>query len=95
MTKDGQWKKMKISNYTVPELEHIKELANFTKDEMDYFNLKSEDMTNDIIALTLCISDAKVSVLARKVKDKIRRIESYDKANDNSSEGESYDDSSG
>ena len=57
-------KKMKISNYTVPELEHIKELANFTKDEMDYFNLKSEDVTNDIIALTLCMSDAKVSVIS-------------------------------
>ena len=88
-------KKMKISNYTVPELEHIKELANFTKDEMDYFNLKSEDVTNDIIALTLCMSDAKVSILARKVKDKIRRVEAYDKANNDTSGDASYDDSSG
>ena len=88
-------KKMKISNYTVPELERIKELANFTKDEMDYFNLKSEDATNDIIALTLCMSDAKVSILARKVKDKIRRVEAYDKANNDTSGNASYEDSSG
>lgn len=76
---------MKISNYTVPELEHFKKLCNFTKDEMDFFEMKSNDMTNDLIAYSMSISNAKVSILAKKVKDKIRRIEAYDKANDGSS----------
>ena len=56
---------MKISNYTVPELEHFKKLCNFTKDEMDFFEKKSNDMTNDLIAYSMSISNAKVSILAR------------------------------
>lgn len=69
--------KMKISNYTVPELKQFKELCNFTPDETLYFDLRAKDESNVHIALTLCVSEAKVSKLARSVKDKMRRVEKY------------------
>ena len=68
---------MKISNYTIPELNKFKELCNFTQDEMSYFELKTKDESNVHIALTLCISEAKVSKLASIVKDKMHRVEKY------------------
>ena len=70
--------KMKISDYTVPELEHFRELCNFSEEELEYFNLKSKDKSNIQISLSMCISEPKVSKIAAKVKDKIRRIEMYD-----------------
>lgn len=69
--------KMKISNYTVPELNTFRELCNFTSEELEYFNLKAIDETNLRISLNMCISEAKVSKLARNVKDKIRRVEKH------------------
>lgn len=69
--------KMKISNYTVPELNTFRELCNFTSEELEYFNLKAIDETNLRISLSMCISEAKVSKLARNVKDKIRRVEKH------------------
>ncbi len=71
---------MKISNYTVPELDTFKNLCNFSEDELEYFNLKSRDVTNTQIALMLSISESKVSKLARSVKDKIRRVEKHTKS---------------
>lgn len=68
---------MKISNYTVPELDTFKNLCNFSDEELEYFNLKSRDETNSHIALLLSVSEPKVSKLARNVKDKIRRVEKY------------------
>ena len=69
---------MKISMYTVPELEHFKELCNFTEDELDYFELKAKNVSNSNIAILLGMSDSKVSVVAKSTKDKIRRVRKYD-----------------
>jgi transcriptional regulator len=65
---------MKICDFTKPELDKFRELCNFTNDEMDYFNLRAKDKTNVQIAMEMNVSEAKVSVLARKVKSKILRI---------------------
>lgn len=73
---------MKISDYTKPELDRFRELCNFTSDETLYFNYRSQDTSNKNIAELMCVSDTKVSILARKVKDKIRRIEMMDKKNE-------------
>lgn len=66
---------MKLSNYTIPELNRFRELCNFTDDELEYFNLRSKDKSNVAISISMCVSEPKVSKLARNVKDKIRRIE--------------------
>ena len=65
---------MKICDFTVPELNKFRELCNFTDPELEYFNLRSRDRTNVEIALAMNVSEAQVSKLARKVKDKMKRV---------------------
>lgn len=65
---------MQIRDFTVPELDRFRELCNFTDEELTYFNLRARDMSNSQIALTMYISEAKVSVLAKRVKAKIIRV---------------------
>ena len=65
---------MKIADFTKPELDMFRDKCNFTPDELEYFNLRSQDMSNVQIALTMNVSESTVSKLARKVKDKIKRV---------------------
>ena len=65
---------MKICDFTVPELDKFRALCNFTPDEEQYFNLRAKDKSNIQIAMEMNISESKVSKLARKVKDKMKRV---------------------
>lgn len=65
---------MKIRDFTVPELNRFKELCNFTDDELTYFNLRARDKSNTQIAIEMNISEAQVSKLAKRVKEKMKRI---------------------
>lgn len=65
---------MKLRDFTVPELNKFRELCNFTKDELQYFNLRSADYSNVEISLQMNISEAQVSKLARRVKNKMKRV---------------------
>lgn len=65
---------MQIYDFTVPELNKFRELCNFSDSELEYFNLRAKHKSNIEIALTMHVSESQVSKLARKVKDKIRRI---------------------
>ena len=65
---------MQIYDFTVPELNKFRELCNFSDAELEYFNLRSRHKSNVEISLTMHVSEAQVSKLARKVKDKILRI---------------------
>lgn len=65
---------MQLYDFTVPELNMFRELCNFTPDELQYFELRSKCKSNVEIALIMHVSEAKVSKLARKVKDKIVKI---------------------
>ena len=65
---------MKLCDFTVPELNRFRELCNFTDRELEYFNLKARDMSNIQIAMEMNISESSVSILARKVKSKMKRI---------------------
>lgn len=65
---------MQLYDFTVPELNKLRELCNFSDAELEYFNLRARHKSNVEIALTMCVSEAQVSKLARKVKDKIKRI---------------------
>ena len=64
----------KIADFTVPELNHFREMCNFTDEELIYFNLRSKGKSNIQIAMEMYISEAKVSKLAKKVKSKMIRI---------------------
>lgn len=65
---------MQIYNFTVPELNTFRELCNFSDDELEYFNLRARHKSNVAIALEMHVSEAQVSKLARRVKDKIIRV---------------------
>lgn len=65
---------MKIRDFTIPELNRFRALCNFTEDELLYFNLRSKDKSNIQIALEMNISEAQVSKLAKRVKDKMKRV---------------------
>lgn len=65
---------MKLRDFTKPELDKFRELCNFTEQERAYFDLKAGDLSNVQIAFALNVSEAQVSKLARRVKNKIIRI---------------------
>ena len=65
---------MKICDFVEWELQKFRNECNFTDEELEYFNLKSKNKTNVEIALTMNVSEAKVSILARKVKTKIKKV---------------------
>ena len=65
---------MLIRDFTVPELDRFRLLCNFTPQELEYFELKAQDKSNVEISLTMNISTAQVSKLAKRVKSKIIRV---------------------
>lgn len=65
---------MKIRDFTIPELERLRELCNFTDNELEYFNLKSKDKSNVEISLAMNVSLPQVSKIAKRVKSKIIRV---------------------
>lgn len=65
---------MKIYDFTVPELNHFRELCNFTPDERYYFDLRAKHYSNFQISLEMNVSEGKVSKLAKSVKSKILRV---------------------
>lgn len=65
---------MQIYDFTTPELDQLKLLCNFSDDELEYFNLRAKHKSNTFIALEMSVSEPQVSKLARRVKDKIKRV---------------------
>lgn len=63
-----------IYDFTEPELENFRHLCNFTPQELQYFNLRAKYNSNIQIAYEMNVSESTVSVLARKVKSKIKRV---------------------
>lgn len=75
MREEKLLKKMpQLYDFTVPELNKFRELCNFSPQELEYFNLRASHKSNVEIAFTMHVSESQVSKLARKVKDKIKRI---------------------
>lgn len=66
---------MLLRDYTKPELERFIEYCNFTDSEMQYFLLKSRDYSNIRISVEMNVSEPQVSILAKRVKSKIQRIQ--------------------
>lgn len=67
-------KKIKLYSLIKPEIDMCYELCNFTDDEAEYFRLKIKDKSNVAIAQEMNVSEAQVSKLARRVKNKINKL---------------------
>ena len=65
---------MQLYDFTVPELDKFRELCNFSDDELEYFNLRAKHKSNVEISFTMHVSESQVSKLAKRVKNKIKRI---------------------
>lgn len=65
---------MKICDFVEWELQKFRDECNFTDEEMEYFNFRAKNKSNVEIAIKMNVSEAKVSVLARKVKRKILKV---------------------
>ena len=63
-----------LYDFTVPELDKLRELCNFSDDELTYFNLRAKHKSNTFIAMKMNVSEAQVSKLARRVKNKVIRV---------------------
>jgi len=67
-------KQLKICDFTEPELDVLRRLCNFSDIELQYFNLRARDKTLVEIALEMNISQSTVSLIGKRVKNKIIRI---------------------
>lgn len=66
---------MKIRDFTEIELDVFRQYCNFTEDELIYFNLRAKDISNIKISLEMNVSTSQVSKLAKRVQDKISRVQ--------------------
>lgn len=65
---------MQLYDFVESELQHFRNECNFTEEELQYFNLRSKGRSNVEISIIMCVSESKVSKLARKVKAKMIRV---------------------
>ena len=65
---------MKIYDFVNSELEFLRAECNFSDEELEYFNLRAKHYSNLQISLIVNVSEAKVSVLAKRVKTKIKKV---------------------
>lgn len=68
---------MLLRDYTKPELEHFIEYCNFTESELQYFLMKSKDYSNIRISMEMHVSEQTVSLLGKRVKSKMQRIQKH------------------
>lgn len=66
---------MKLSELTKPELEQIKENANFTDEELRIFKLLSQDKSITDIAVRMSASSRTINRKISKIKQKISKLE--------------------
>lgn len=66
---------MRLSELTKPELEKIKENANFTDEELRIFKLLSQDKSITDIAVRMSASNRTINRKISKIKQKISKLE--------------------
>lgn len=65
---------LRIPDFTLPEIERIKELANFTSREMRLFDLRNEEYTHEQIAEMMNVSIATEYRINRSMIRKILKV---------------------
>lgn len=66
-----------IYDFVESELQYLRDNCNFDEQELEYFNLRAKHKSNTYISIEMSVSEAQVSKLARRVKDKIKRVIAY------------------
>lgn len=66
---------MRIYDFIEPELDYFRRTCNFSDDELIYLNYKAQRYTNREIAIKLKVSEATVSLIARRVRTKITKAQ--------------------
>lgn len=74
ISKGDSMKRLVVSDYTKPELDKIRELANFTDDELQCFELKAKDKSLVEISLAMNTSTTRVSSIFNHVVKKINKL---------------------
>ena len=65
---------MQIYDFVEWELQKLRDECNFSDAEMQYFNLRAKHKSNVEISLSMNVSEAQVSKLAKRVKNKILKV---------------------
>ena len=65
---------MIVSNFTVPELNFLRDNCNFVGNEIDVFELRSRGIPLEQIAETLNMSAEGIKKVSKKVNNKIIRV---------------------
>ena len=63
-----------ISKFIVKELEVFRRECNFTNEELDFFDLRAQDMPIEQIAESLNISISKANRLSNQVREKVDKV---------------------
>ena len=66
--------RMDLSSYTMPELDRLISLCNFTDDELEFVKLRSKGKSNVEIYMSMNISEYKLYDIRRKVESKIKKV---------------------
>lgn len=73
-SEEKQKYKIKIPDFVEWELDYFRKSCNFSDEELAYFNLRARGKSNVQIALEMNVSEPKVSILAKRVKNKIIKV---------------------
>lgn len=65
---------LKIPDFTKPEIDFIKENANFKKEEMELFDLRNDECSIEKCAELMNVSVSTVKRINKRMKSKIIRI---------------------
>ena len=65
---------MKLSAYTKPEIDYFRENCNFVGNEIDVFEYKCLDITEEHIAYYTGLTVSGVKYVTKKIRDKIMRV---------------------
>lgn len=65
---------MKVSKFTVPELEYYRTYCNFIGEERTVFDLRSEGVPLEEIAERLNYTHDGIKKVSRRINDKIKRV---------------------
>lgn len=65
---------MGIKDLTVPELNHFRQMCNFTSDELAFFDLRAEGTTLEDCCGVLNYSLSTINRLSSRVKKKMNRV---------------------
>lgn len=63
-----------IKLYVESELDMFRNECNFTDEELQYFNMKAKDCSDNKISIEMNISSSKVAKLSKQVRAKMKRV---------------------